>query len=394
MDKENFESERSGKLVKYSLEGETVTTFEPVDLPPEISYNQTTVKLIEDAASNLNELKGTGRNLPNPNVFIQPYLLKEAVLSSQIEGTQTSFEEAVAHAETSNSDDVKKRDIQEVINYRNALEYGRERLQYEPLTVDLIKRVHQKLMSNVRGEEKNPGSFRDKQVHIGDEGAPREDAEFVPMQPERIEENMEELVEFLNTDHSLPYLIKSGLIHYQFETIHPFEDGNGRVGRLLIILDMLNKDKLTQPLLYLSEYFNNNKMQYYNRLQNVREKGEYEEWINFYLRAVKNQSQKSTETAVKILDKRNNYREKLREDKAPEDCIKLMENMFDLETRTINEASEELDVSYHAARNYIQRLEEKNMIRETEKKGRNKTYVAGEILDTMEEQSADRIKVN
>jgi Fic family protein len=242
-------------------------------------------------------------------------------------------------------------------------------------------------MSEVRGEQRSPGEFRDKQVHIGEIGASREDAEFVPMPPEKIEEAMENLIEFIQENHSMPYLVKSALIHYQFETIHPFEDGNGRMGRLLIILDMLNKDKITQPLLYLSEYFNNNKIRYYEKLQNVREEGEYEEWIKFYLRAVKNQSKKSTETAVAILDKKGDYRDKLRERRVPENCIILMEQMFDLRSRTISDISDELDVSYHTARSYIRALKEENIAEKLERNGREQHYILGEILDMMEEQS-------
>ena len=198
---------------------------------------------------------------------------------------------------------------------------------------------------------------------------------------------MEDLVKFMNTDHSMSYLLKSALIHYQFETIHPFEDGNGRMGRLLIILDMLDKGKLTQPLLYLSEYFNNNKSRYYDRLQKVREEGDFESWIKFYLRAVKTQSKSSTETAVRILDKQKEYKNKLRERNAPENCIVLMENMLDLETRTISKIADEIGVSYHAARKYVRRLQNCGIIREIDSDSREKKYVAGELLDLMEEES-------
>lgn len=392
MNPKEFNTKRAGEIFEYQDEGETVVTFLPSPLPPEISYEEDMVRLVEEAASNLNDLKGTGRNLPNPNIFIQPYILKEAVVSSQIEGTRTSFEEAVIQADEEVEDTRETRDLQEVRNYAEALEYGMDRLGKEPLTVDLIRRIHEKLMSRVRGEERSPGEFRDKQVHIGEIGVSREDAEFVPMPPEKIEEAMEDLIEFIQEDHSMPYLVKSALIHYQFETIHPFEDGNGRMGRLLIILDMLNKDKLTQPLLYLSEYFNNNKIRYYEKLQNVREKGEYEEWIKFYLRAVKNQSKKSTETAVKILDKKEDYRNKLRERGVPENCMILMEQMFDLQSRTISDISEELNVSYHTARSYIRALRGENIAEELERDGREQHYILGEILDMMDEQSPEVIQ--
>lgn len=390
MNPRNFKSERSGRIARYTREGEEIVTFEPVSLPPKIQYDQDMVRLVEEAASNLNDLKGTGRNLENPNIFIQPYLLKEAVLSSQIEGTQTSFEEAIRKAGTGEAQSPQTsegRDIQEVINYKRALEYGKKRLEFEPLSVDLLKRIHEKLMSGVRGEGRSPGEFRDKQVHIGEVGVPREDAEFVPMKPQSIEKHMEDLMNFANDDYSMPYLLKSALIHYQFETIHPFEDGNGRVGRLLIILDMLDKGKLSQPLLYLSEYFNNNKSRYYAKLQNVREDGDYEEWIKFYLRAVKSQSQRSTKTAVKILEKRREYKSALRKEGVPDNCVVLMENMFDLNARTINTVSEELGVSYHAARNYVKTLEEKGIVEELDKTGRESRYVAGELVKLMEEES-------
>jgi len=392
MNPKEFNTTRAGEIFEHQDQGETIVTFLPSPLPPEIRYEEEMVRLVEEAASNLNDLKGTGRNLSNPNIFIQPYILKEAVISSQIEGTRTSFEEAVIQADEEVKDTRETRDLQEVRNYAEALEYGMDRLEKEPLTVDLIKRIHEKLMSGVRGEQRSPGEFREKQVHIGEIGVSREDADFVPMPPEKIEEAMEELIKFIQEDHSMPYLVKSALIHYQFETIHPFEDGNGRMGRLLIILDMLNKDKLTQPLLYLSEYFNNNEIRYYDKLQNVREKGDYEEWIKFYLRAVKNQSRKSTETAVKILEKKEDYRNKLRERGVPENCMNLMEEMFDLRSRTISDISEELDVSYHTARSYIRELKEEGIAEQLEREGREQHYILGEILDMMDEQSPEVIQ--
>lgn len=389
MNPEELNTERSGKIYKYRNEDETITTFLPSPLPPKIHYEEEIVRLVEEAASNLNDLKGTGRNLPNPNIFIQPYILKEAVVSSQIEGTRTSFEEAVIQANEGNQNEQETRDLQEIRNYVEALEYGIDRLNKEPLTVDLVKRIHEKLMSGVRGEERSPGEFRTKQVHIGEIGASRQDAEFVPMPPEKIEEAMKQLIEFTQENHSMPYLVKSALIHYQFETIHPFEDGNGRMGRLLIILEMLNKNKLSQPLLYLSEYFNNNKIRYYQKLQNVREKGEYEEWIKFFLRAVKNQSRKSTETAIQILEKEEKYRNKLREQNAPENLIILTEQMFDLHSRTISDISEELDVSYQTARNYIEELKNQNIAERIEKQGRKKHYILTGILDIMAEKTPE-----
>jgi len=387
MNPEEFETERSGEVEIYEKDGDNIPTFVPKPLPPEIDYNQGMVKLIEDAASNLNDLKGTGRNLPNPNIFVQPYILKEAVLSSQIEGTQTSFEEAVIRGEPEQPETREERDIQEVRNYVEALRYGLDRLDREPLTKDLIKRIHEKLMTGVRGKSKSPGEFREKQVHIGEVGAEREDADYVPMRPEKIDEAMRDLVSFMNNDNSMPYLVKSALAHYQFEAIHPFEDGNGRVGRLLIMLDMIKEDRLTEPLLYLSEYFNKNRSRYYDRLLQVSRKGEYEEWVSFYLRAVKNQARDSTDTAIKILDKREEYRERLRDKEVPENTMVLMENMFDLRPRTISDAADELDVNYHTARGYVVNLVEEGIVEEREKRGREKQYILGELLEMMEEES-------
>ncbi|WEL19135.1 Fic family protein [Candidatus Nanohalococcus occultus] len=394
MDSRKFNNSRAGDIFEYEKDGERVSTFVPEPLPPEIRYDQETVKLIEDAASNLNDLKGTGRNLPDPNIFIRPYILKEAVLSSQIEGTQTSFEEAVVRSESGDLEPSREaRDLEEVRNYVEALNYGLERLNVEPLTVDLIKRIHEKLMSGVRGKDRSPGQFREKQVHIGEVGVSREDAEYVPMAPEKISSAMEDLVDFMNEDRGMPYLVKSALIHYQFEAIHPFEDGNGRMGRLLIIIDMIRSGKLSQPLLYLSEYFNNNRGRYYDKLLRVSRDGEYEEWIDFFLRAVKTQSSNSTSTAVKILEKREKYKQSLRQGEVPENCVVLMENVFDLRPRTITQVAEELGVKYHAARNYVNVLVEHGVLEQRDKKGREKQYVAGELLRMMEEESS-RVETN
>lgn len=392
MSGDGFDTERAGRVVEHRDELGEIAAFIPSDLPPEIHYEEDLVRLVEQAASNLNDLKGTGRGLPDPNIFIQPYLLKEAVVSSQIEGTRTSFEEAVVQADEDPDQTPESRDLQEVRNYVDALEYGMDRLKKEPLTADLIKRIHERLMSGVRGENRSPGEFRNSQVYIGEVGASREDADFVPMPPEEVEDAVDKLVEFVHHSHSMPYLVRSALLHYQFETIHPFEDGNGRLGRLLIVLDMLNEDKLAQPLLYLSEYFNNNKIRYYERLQSVRENGEFERWIKFYLRAVKSQSKRSTRTAVEIIDKRQRYRDRLRENSVPDNCVALMERMFDLRPRTISGISEELDVSYHTARSYALTLEEEGIAEELDRPGREKHYILGEALDIMNDRSPGTIQ--
>ncbi|MCJ7450663.1 MAG: Fic family protein [Candidatus Nanohaloarchaeota archaeon QJJ-9] len=395
MDLDEFTNERAGCLKEVSKDGENFHTFEPHSLPPEeIQYSQRMVRLIEDAASNLNDLSGTGRNLPNPNIFIRPYIVKEAVLSSQIEGTQTTFEEAIV----AEGEDIESRerqfDMEEVYNYVDALKFGIKQLEFKELSLELIKNIHRRLMSGVRGKDSSPGEFRDTFVHIGDLGVSREDADFIPMSPSKIEPAMEELVTFMKKETDMPYLVKSALTHYQFEAIHPFKDGNGRLGRLLIVLDMIRNDKLSQPLLYLSEYFNKNKTQYYDRLLNVSKRGEYEEWIKFFLRAVKNQSQKSSEKAASIIEKQKEYRKQLREANVPDKCIHLMEKFFDLQPRTIQEVEidEELDVSYQTARNYLKTLEEEGLV-VSRQKGREKVFVPQELIQIMQDDT-EHIKIS
>lgn len=382
MNPSEFEDSEAGEIVAYQIDGEKVSTFVPNPLPPSVEYDNEMVRLVEQAASNLNELDGISTNLPSPEVFIRPYILKEAVLSSQIEGTQTSFEEAVVNS-LSESEIESRKDMEEVQNYVKALNYGIDRLGKEPLTVDLIKRIHEKLMSGVRGQDKSPGSFRDKQVHTGDIGAPREDADYVPMRPEKIEESMENLVEFINEESETPYLVKSALVHYQFEAIHPFEDGNGRMGRLLIVLDMIDQKKLSRPLLYLSEFFNNNRGRYYDSLMKVSRDGDYVNWIKFFLRAVKVQSNESRKSAQKILEKKEEYKSKLRENNEREEVIVLMENIFDLEPRTVNEVSEELDVTYHTARNYIKKLQDYGVLDVKDETAKQKEFVAKDLIEIM-----------
>lgn len=390
MNVKEFADDRAGNLVGVSRDGDSFHTFNPHPLPPKnIDYSERMVRLIEEAASNLNDLSGTGRNLPNPNIFIRPYIIKEAVLSSQIEGTQTTFEEAiVAEDEDAGLSKREKFDMEEVQNYVDALKFGIRQVEMKSLSLDLIKSVHKRLMSGVRGEKSSPGEFRDTFVHIGDLGVEREDAEFIPMDPSNVESSMEKLVEFMKKDSDMPYLVKSALIHYQFESIHPFEDGNGRLGRLLIILDMIRNNKLSQPLLYLSEYFNKNKTQYYDRLLNVSKKGDYEEWIKFFLRAVKSQSQKSSEKAALIIKKKDGYTEKLRQADVPERCIQLMEKFFDLQPRTIKEVSndKDIDVSYQTARNYLHLLEKHDIVI-PKQEGREKIFEPRELIEVMQDDT-------
>jgi len=287
---------KTGQFVSVATAGESFQAFVPNPLPPELIWDDNLRSLAEQAALALGRLDGISALLPHTGIFLYAYVRKEAVVSSQIEGTQSSLSDLLLH-ELDAAPGVPLDDVNEVSNYVAALEHGLKRLREGfPLSLRLIKEIHAILMSGVRGGTKDPGEFRRSQNWIG--GSRPGSARFVPPPPDRLMDCLGALEKYLHNDPATtPTLVKAALAHVQFETIHPFLDGNGRLGRLLITLLLCAGNVLQEPLLYLSLYFKQNRAAYYEHLQTVRQSGEWEEWLRFFLTGVRETAGQAVATA-------------------------------------------------------------------------------------------------
>ena len=274
--------QRAGSYTKNLSGDAAYYSFKPNPLPPNpaIEQDEEMVLLLVEAHKQLTEFESISSYIPNIDIFIYMNILKEALMSSQIEGTQATLEDILDPNIETNAN----RDIGEVLSYKKAVDYAKEKLNELPLGNRLIKQTHEVLMRGSRGEEKTPGEFRRSQNWIGGHGVALKDARYIPPNPKEMEMAMSDLEKYINTGNDLDVLIRTGLIHYQFETIHPFLDGNGRLGRLLIVLFLLEQGVISSQALYISYYLKKNRIEYYDRLNEVRNKGNFEQWIRFFLK--------------------------------------------------------------------------------------------------------------
>ena len=294
---------RAGKYV-LNLSGEAqYKSFVPSPLPPDppIDFDEELINLLAKANNLLGILEGKAAQIPNVALFMAMYVRKEALMSSQIEGTQATLEDVL----NPEIDVNVNRDVKDVVNYIKATEEAIELLKSLPLCCRLMRKIHEVLMSGTRGEEKNPGEFRRSQNWIGSAGSTIKTARYIPPNPEDMAEAISELEKYINESDEIDVLIKASLIHYQFETIHPFLDGNGRIGRLLIVLFLMEKKILTTPALYISYFLKKNRIEYYDRMTEVRTKGDYEQWIKFFLRAVIESSDNAIRTIEELSELHN-----------------------------------------------------------------------------------------
>ncbi len=353
-------------------------SYKPSKLPPnpEIIYDAEMMRLLSEADRKLGRLDGVTQILPNPELFVAMYVRKEAVLSSQIEGTQASLSDLLEIGEYSE----KSVDIGEIVNYISALRYGLERIQEFPLSLRLLREIHEKLLSTGRGSERSPGEFRNSQNWIGPKGCTLHNATFVPPSVQDMKEALGDLEMFFYDNSDIPLLVKIAIIHAQFETIHPFLDGNGRMGRLLITFLLCQKQILSQPLLYLSYYFKKNRGEYYDSLMTVREKGDWESWIKFFLQGVAEVSDEATNTAKDILGLKTFYEEKLRELNNLH-STRLFEYLFEEPYTNKNRVKKYLNVSYPTAGKIVDEFCEMGILRDnTPRQQRNKAYIFAEYL--------------
>jgi Fic family protein len=357
--------------------------FQPPPLPPDLSFDAKLVRDISDADRALGRLAGVGSSLPNPYLLITPFLRREAVLSSRIEGTQATLSELVIF-EAAVGNRPESADLREVANYVAALESGISPQQPLPLSLRLIRDLHRVLMQGVRGQERTPGEFRTSQNWIGPPGALLDTATFVPPAPSDMMAALDALEHYLYRDDSLPPIIRLAIIHYQFEAIHPFLDGNGRVGRLLMSLLLHHWQLLPQPLLYLSAYFERNRNDYYQLLLNVSTTGAWEPWIRFFAAAIADQAVDALTRSGHLLNLRENYRTRLLAARASALPLRLVDELFMRPAITIGAAQLSLGVTWRAAQLNVEKLVAAGIVQEVTGQARNRVYLAREIVSLLE----------
>jgi Fic family protein len=351
-------------------------------LPPPIAWGPELARALSAADHAVGRLAGEGRRLPNPHLLIRPFLRREAVLSSRIEGTQATLGELLA-SEAGAAVARSPADLREVGNYVVALEYGAGRLAKLPLSLRLVRELHERLMRGVRGDAATPGEFRRSQNWIGPPGATPASATFVPPPPDQLSECLGAWESFLH-DAALPPLVHAALAHAQFEAIHPFLDGNGRVGRLLITLSLIARGALPSPLLYLSAFFEATREEYYARLLGVTQRGEWEEWLSYFLAGAATQAEDASDRVQRIDALLVRWRGLLARttSRLPDRALDLLaENPF----WTVNKMAARLEVAFTSAQRAIDRLESSGIVARTGEARRNRVYCAREILAILEE---------
>ncbi len=356
--------------------------YVPEALPPPIGWSAELAAALSAADRAVGRLAGEGRRLPNPHLLIRAFVRREAVLSSRIEGTQATLGELLA-AEAGAAVERSPEDLREVGNYVVALEYGVERLRELPLSLRLVRELHERLMRGVRGDTATPGEFRRSQNWIGPAGCTLADASFVPPPPEHLMDCLGAWEKFLHDD-TLPPLVHAALAHSQFEAIHPFLDGNGRVGRLIITLLLVAKGVLPSPLLYLSAWFEATRPEYYARLSGVTERGEWEEWLGYFLAGTAGQAEDALGRIQRIDELLSRWRGQLAKtpSRLPEKAIELFaENPY----WTVNRLADRLDVAFTTAQRAIDRLESAGIVALASDAKRNRVYCAGALLEILEE---------
>ena len=355
-------------------------TFKPKPLPPipTVSYDSEMIELLSRADRMLGRLDGVTETLPDPELFVAMYVQKEAVLSSQIEGTQASLVDVFDGDQTKE----KREDIGDIINYVGAMNYGLERLKEFPLSLRLLREIHQVLLSSGRGSKRSPGEFRTSQNWIG--GNSLMDAKFIPPHHDFLNILMGDLENFLNNpDLSLPTLMKIAIAHYQFETIHPFLDGNGRIGRLLITLFLVQERILDRPLLYLSTYFEKRKDLYYDNLNEIRTKNDLKQWIKYFLVGIEQTASQASQTLYEILRFKEDIEHKIQREygRRNHQAITLLHELLKNPFTTVEQAASICGITYKAANELVKKLCGDDILVEITGKNRNRLFVFEKYLN-------------
>lgn len=356
----------------------------PAPLPRVLELPAETVRLLADAEASLGRLAGVGQLLPNPHLLIRPYLLREALSSTRIEGTQASLADVFeAHA----GEGPPSADVEEVLNYIDALEWGLRRVGELPLGVRLIREMHQRLLAGVRGRERMPGEFRTTQNWVGESGSTIETARFVPPPPQELAALLADWERYAHEAVEVPLLIQNALLHYQFETLHPFLDGNGRIGRLLSVFLLVERGRLPAPLLYLSAYLERDRARYYEVLQTVRERGDALPWIELFLTAVHSQSADAVERAQRIIKLREHYRAAAATI-ASSNALALVDLVCDTPIVSSRAVEAGLGVTRPTALKLLRQLKDVGVLQEgTAGPRRQRRYLAQELISAVTEES-------
>jgi Fic family protein len=371
------ESAQRSRAGRFLPQPEGYRAFIPAPLPPNppVHIAGDLQRLLSEADRALGRLDGSVQSLPNPDLFVYMYVRKEAVLSSQIEGTQSSLQDLLA-AEAHVLGEGRPRDVDEVVNYVSAMKHGLARLADLPVSVRLIREIHAELLKGVRGSRLTPGELRRSQNWIGPGGCTLAEASFVPPPPAEVPTKLGELETFLHQQDDLPLLVKIGLAHAQFETIHPFLDGNGRVGRLLITFLLCERSALRKPVLYLSHYFKRHRQEYYERLQAVRDAGDFEGWLGFFLRGVAEVSVEAAETARRILELREQHRRGITErlGRAAGNGHRVLEQLYEQPIMSVKDVRALIGTTFAGANQIVQRLVDLKVLAEITGQARHRRF--------------------
>lgn len=363
-----------------NLTGEaTYQSFKPNPLPPipEIELDEEIVKLLVDANKQLVKLDTASQLISNADLFISMYVRKEALISSQIEGTQCTLDDVLDPEVEANAN----LDVSDVINYVKATQYALKRLESLPLCCRLIREIHEVLMENVRGQDKTPGEFRHSQNWIGPSNCSLKDARYIPPNVENMQDAMSDLEKYINENTDYDPLIRVALIHYQFETIHPFLGGNGRIGRLLILLYLMEQGLLAKPVIYISYFLKKNQIEYYDRISEVRRSGNFEQWIRFFLEAVSKAASDSLEAIRQLSALHDTNIEKLPKTTRSKDNLRAVFDYIEqYPIIDIKRTAKELDISYNTAATAVKKLVELGILQETTNAARNRVFAYEEYL--------------
>ena len=378
MNPKDFRATSAGKVIRTPT---GYTAFIPAKLPPALTYDNQLVLSLSRADAALSELSGLGRHLPNPHLLIAPYVRREAVLSSRIEGTRASLSDLFIDEMEEPKQRTEDHDVQEVRNYVAAMGHGLERLHKLPLSLRLVREIHARLMKGARGDHATPGEFRRSQNWIGPSGSTIETAPYVPPPPEYLNDLLGDWERFLHERNTFPDLIQCAIMHEQFEAIHPFLDGNGRLGRLLITLFLIERGRLLQPLLYLSAYIEAHRQDYYDLLQRVRTHGDWTGWLRFFIAGVTEIALEAVGQAGRLMDLREKFRARL-QDKPK--ALALLDELFLNPYMSVARAERVLKVSNPTARQAVMLLQRKGMLEEITGRTWGRLYLAKPIMETTE----------
>jgi Fic family protein len=379
MNREDFTDAAPGELVSTI---DHALAFLPTPLPPRIEYDEPLVNRLTSATLAIGKLDGILRQLTNPFLLIRPFQLREAIASSQIEGTQTELRQLLLFQAADQPADAPG-DVREVSNYTEALACGVSQPPDRKISVALIKEMHRLLLEGVRGQDQRPGELRSGQVWIAGDGYGIGQARFVPPPPTSVAGLLEDLAGFINSESEIPALIRLALVHYQFETIHPFSDGNGRIGRLLIPLLLVRWGIMSQPALYISDFFNVHRDVYVDGLWNVSRLGAWRDWFRVFIVAINSQAIDAYHRGGKLLDLRDEYRTRYQRGRASAALLRVIDMLFESPAITVPRVEKALAVTYPTANKWIDALVQDGVLVEVTQRSRNRIFLATGIYDVL-----------